>query len=129
MTRIFTQTGFFARCCSGGSFSTLSRAAARAAGARLRSAGVLRREIDWAGRASACERCPLRVVHRGKSYCGTPFLLKPQRDPRVDGCGCPTLDKAKDPGEHCPFNTAMRPALQDKGLCNCKWCMLHHSVR
>jgi len=109
----------FAACCS--TFRILSRAAAKAASARLRALGANRVQPDWARRAETCERCPLRVVRRGVSYCGRPLLERVARDKHLEGCGCPTVAKAKTPGEHCPLNTRHRPATTDT-TCDCKWC-------
>jgi|SRR5688572_23610993 len=105
-----------------GVFAALSRAAAKSAAARLRSLGVLREKSDWPARAAACERCPLRVISRGLSYCGSPFLENVRRDPVMHGFGCPTIAKAKDPREHCPLNARHQPADASGGGCNCKWC-------
>src|SRR5262249_7210685 len=70
-------------------FAALSRAAAKAAGARLRRLGALATHPDWSARAVVCERCPVRVVRAGVSYCGKPFLNRfgdnEDRDP-ADGC-------------------------------------------
>ena len=103
-------------------FAAISRAAAKAAGAKLRRIGALPVRVDWAARAAICEQCPLRVVHRGTSYCGTPYLRQTDRDPATDGCGCPTRDKARGPAEHCPLDVRHRPAGHIDGRCNCKWC-------
>ncbi len=103
---------------------SLSRATVKAGAARLRSLGLLPVRIDWAARASVCERCPMRVVQCGVSYCGTPFLRMPLRDPVVDGCGCPTREKARDPREHCPIDAHHAEARGDDGRCTCKWCTL-----
>jgi hypothetical protein len=110
-------------------FAALSRAAAKSASARLRQLGVLRDRVDWPTRAAACERCPMRVISAGTSYCGTPFLRNVNRDPAVDGCGCPTIAKAKDPREHCPMTAGHQPARQQPARptssvarCDCKWC-------
>lgn len=105
-------------------FAQLSRSAAKAAGAQLRRLGRLSIAPDWASRAETCARCPMRVSHAGKTYCGTPYLKKIDRDPGIDGCGCPVNDKAKAPDEHCPLNTTNRPAEHLDGQCNCKWCSL-----
>ena len=105
-----------------GVFAALSRAAAKSAASRLRRMGVLPVRVDWAGRAATCERCPLRVVARGTSYCGTPFLQRVDRDPALEGCGCPTVAKAKDPAEHCPVNVRHASATSIDGACDCKWC-------
>jgi hypothetical protein len=105
-----------------GVFAALSRAAAKSASARLRNLGVLRGRVDWATRAATCERCPLRVVAGGTSYCGTPFLRKVNRDAALDGCGCPTIAKAKDPREHCPVNARHQAAQTSRLGCDCKWC-------
>lgn len=123
---------------------TLARAAGKAATARLRGAGLTAEYADWAVRAEVCERCPLRVVQCGKSYCGQPLLRRVVRDPAVDGCGCPTRSKAKDPTEHCPITprhessarptgamsigmsiglTAGAPTGQAHSDCPCKWCV------
>lgn len=112
----------FASCCTG-MLATLSRAAARAAGAKLRALGALGVHPDWARRAASCERCPLRVIRGGTTYCGRPFLDRPARTPHEEGCGCPTVAKAKDPGEHCPLDVRNRPAETTAGGgCTCKWC-------
>lgn len=109
--------------CCGSAFARLSRAAAKAAGAGLRQIGLMKQRVDWPARALACERCPMRVIHRKVSYCGRPFLHEFDRDPARDGCGCPTIAKAKDPAEHCPIDAAHRPAARDaEGRCTCKWC-------
>ena len=109
-----------------GVFAALSRAAAKSASAKLRQMRVLPSRRDWPARAATCERCPLRVVSAGVSYCGTPFLRKVDRDPLVDGCGCPTIAKAKDPVEHCPLNARHHRAASTGGggggECDCKWC-------
>jgi hypothetical protein len=103
-------------------FAALSRAAAKATSARLRRLGARAVAPDWAARAVLCERCPLRVVRDGVSYCGQPFLRQIDRDPAADGCGCPTREKARSPSEHCPLDAAHRPAVRRAGRCNCKWC-------
>jgi hypothetical protein len=105
--------------CRSGSFRSITLAMAKAASAKLRKVGVGKVATDWATRAAICERCPMRVVHRGVSYCGTPFLQQIDRDPALDGCGCPTRDKARAPEEHCPLTTRGSDANQ----CRCKWCM------
>jgi hypothetical protein len=64
----------------------------------------------------------MRVVSGGVSYCGKPFIQKVHRDSALDGCGCPTLAKAKDPHEHCPLNLYNLPARRLGSSCNCKWC-------
>ena len=111
-------------CCGsiGSSFRALSRAAAKSAAAKLRLAGMLPVRVDWARRAEICERCPLRVVRKGISYCGNPFLQQLDRDPSIEGCGCPTRDKAKSPSEHCPLTRQNRAARQAPEPCDCKWC-------
>ncbi len=106
-----------------GVFAALSRAAAKSASSRLRSMGVLPVRVDWAARATVCERCPLRVVSTGVSYCGTPFLQHVDRDAALDGCGCPTVAKAKDPKEHCPMTPRHGAAQSGNGACDCKWCV------
>ena len=105
-------------------FAALSRAAAKSAASRLRRLGLLSERVNWAARASVCERCPLRVVSAGVSYCGTPFLRKTDRDAALDGCGCPTVAKAKDPAEHCPMTVGHRGASSVGDACDCKWCAL-----
>ena len=110
----------FAACCSG--FATLSRAAARYAGAIARRAGAGSVHPNWVTRAEICERCPIRVGVGKVSYCGQPLHRKPHRDQPDDGCGCPTREKARDPSEHCPLNLAHRGAQKAADRCDCKWC-------
>ncbi len=109
-------------CHRPSSFRAISVAVAKGAAARLRGTGALATAADWADRAAACERCPLLVVRSGVSYCGTPFLRLVNRDPAVDGCGCPTRDKARSPREHCPVTDRHLPAGTASGQCSCKWC-------
>jgi hypothetical protein len=109
-----------AACCSG--FVSLTRAAARFAGAIARRAGAGSVHPDWAARAALCERCPIRVGVGRVSYCGQPLHRKPNRDQADDGCGCPTREKARDPSEHCPLNGAHRAAQTHPDRCDCKWC-------
>ena len=111
-------------CSRASPFRAISAAMAKAAAARLRRTGALATRVDWAARAEVCERCPLRVVRGNVSYCGTPFLRQIDRDPTVDGCGCPTWDKARAPGEHCPITSRHLAASNDGGRCSCKWCDL-----
>jgi hypothetical protein len=111
-----------------GVFAALSRAAAKAAAAKLRGIGALRARADWPARATICERCPMRVVSGSKSYCGTPFLTMVERDPSIDGCGCPTIAKAKDPEEHCPLNARNQAANREGARCDCKWCRVTGSL-
>ncbi|HEX3358450.1 MAG TPA: hypothetical protein VHS31_15865 [Tepidisphaeraceae bacterium] len=108
-------------CCQN-TFATLSRAAAKAASSRFRQMGLAPVRRDWPARASMCERCHLRVIVAGVSYCGKPLLRQVDRDPTLDGCGCPTLQKAKSPTEHCPLDLRHQPARIIAGRCTCKWC-------
>ncbi len=111
-------------CCTGG-FRTLSRAAAKAAKAKLREIGLDATAPDWADRAAECERCPLRVIRANISYCGRPLLERVDRDVANDGCGCPTGAKAKSPEEHCPLDRTHQAARRlTDGSCTCKWCSL-----
>jgi hypothetical protein len=87
--------------------------------------GILPTPDSWAQRAEICERCPLRVVRKGVSYCGKPLLEQIQRD-ATDGCGCPTHDKAKDPHEHCPLTIRHQATRQVGAPCDCKWCQGAH---
>jgi len=103
-------------------FARLSRAMAKSLAAKVRSMGALRLAPDWATRAQTCERCPLRHIVRGKSYCGSPLLQKLHRDETIDGCGCPTIAKAKDPSEHCPIDARYNLSHQEAGRCTCRWC-------
>jgi hypothetical protein len=100
----------------------LLEAVGKFATARLRQVGAMRVHPQWEERAAACERCALRVVSCGVSYCGNPFLKQIERDPAVEGCGCPCHDKAKSAGEHCPIDARYHPARTAEGECNCKWC-------
>jgi len=108
-------------CCEN-SLRALSKAAAKSASSRMRSMGLLPAKTDWVMRATICETCPLRVVSRGASYCGRPFLQKIDRDPVLDGCGCPTRAKAQDPTEHCPITPRFLKSSETPTDCNCKWC-------
>jgi len=110
-------------CCRN-NFAALSRAAAKALSARFRQMGLSRAAPDWARRAAECERCPMRVVRAGTSFCGRPFLENIDRDPAIHGCGCPTHAKARDPREHCPLDARNRPAARIGGNCSCRWCAL-----
>ena len=86
--------------------------------------GIVAVHRDWVARATVCERCPLRVVSGGKSYCGNPLLQQVHREVSVDGCGCPTREKARSPEEHCPLTVSHRAARVGSGACDCKWCRL-----
>lgn len=109
-------------CGISSGFKSLSRAAAKAAGEKLRRMRVLRVSQDWVRRAEICERCPMRVIHKGVSYCGSPLLRKVVREPTIDGCGCPTIAKARDPSEHCPITRAFQAPTRRGEQCDCKWC-------
>ncbi len=109
-------------CSAASSFRSISIAMVKGAAARLRRTGALSTAVDWVARAETCERCPLRVIRGNVSYCGTPFLQLVNRDPTLDGCGCPTRDKAKAPGEHCPISPRYEAAAKADGRCDCKWC-------
>ena len=100
----------------------LSRAVVQSMAGKMREAGLLPVQVDWASRATVCERCPLRVIRCGVSYCGKPFLNQVSRQPDIDGCGCPTRVKAKSPSEHCPLNSHHRAATSTGKTCDCKWC-------
>lgn len=104
---------------------TLARAAGKAAMSNIRGAGWSAEYQQWPERAAVCARCPLQVTKCGKSYCGQPLLRRVVRDPAVDGCGCPTIAKAKDPTEHCPITPRHEPAdmhSENRIGCECKWC-------
>ena len=110
----------FSSCCSG--FAALSKAAAKSASAKFRIMRLAPVHVDWAARATICERCPLRVVEKNVSYCGKPFLKQVMRDETLDGCGCPVRAKAKDPDEHCPITPRHLASTQGPAGCTCKWC-------
>jgi hypothetical protein len=116
-------------CCSPTIFRDVSKAMAKSAAAKLRQFKALPIAPDWAQRASACERCPMRTVSSGISYCGKPFLRQIDRDPVSEGCGCPTADKAKSPAEHCPVDARHQLAVQVGDYCSCKWCAVKNSRR
>lgn len=105
-------------CCRN-SFKTLSRAAAKSAAAKLRTAGALHVSVDWRRRLEICKSCPLHTERRGISYCGKPLLEQVRRDP-VEGCGCPVRAKSQNPAEHCPVNATHFTA--NRSVCDCKWC-------
>jgi hypothetical protein len=98
-------------------------ALARFATAQMRRLGIGAISPHWQARAAVCEQCPMRVLRCGVSYCGKPFLQMVNRDPALDGCGCPCHDKAKSPSEHCPIDPSHRAATTDGGHCTCKWCL------
>jgi len=106
-------------CCP---LKSITRATTKAAAARFRSLGMLKVSVNWQARAEICERCPMRIIQCGRSYCGKPYLQLPNRDESVDGCGCPTIAKAKDAAEHCPIDPRHRASATLDGTCNCKWC-------
>src|SRR5829696_6657554 len=113
----------FTACCAGSTWKRLSLAAAKAAKSRLRDFGTLRVDENWSERAAICETCPMRIVRRGVSYCGRPLLEQPVRDLATDGCGCPTIAKAKTPGEHCPLDARNALVQLHVSPCQCKWCV------
>jgi len=100
----------------------LASAARRFLSARLRGWGMKSVHPQWEARAAICERCPLRVIRCGVSYCGTPLLQKMDRDEVREGCGCPCRDKAKSPQEHCPITLDHQAAGQLTDECSCRWC-------
>jgi hypothetical protein len=97
-------------------------AARKAAGSLIRRYGLAPVAQGWEIKAALCERCHLRVAQCSVSYCGKPYLRQIDRDPSVDGCGCPCHEKAKTPGEHCPLDGQNRPSVTSDSACNCKWC-------
>lgn len=102
---------------------TSAKALVKGAGAIFRRINGTGNHPRWAERAAVCEKCPNRVVSGTASYCGKPFLNQINRDPVIDGCGCPTREKAKDPTEHCPINTRHQAAIESPA-CDCKWCAI-----
>ena len=64
----------------------------------------------------------MRVIVNKTAYCGKPFLSQIERDEASEGCGCPTIAKAKNPEEHCPVDLSFSPATKADGACTCKWC-------
>ena len=101
----------------GGGLRTWSRAAAKAASARLRDGGTLAVSPDARERLAVCRRCPLRVVHDGAEFCGKPLWQRDRGD--EPGCGCPLVDKARDPAEHCPLAAeSAEPGFSRA----CRWC-------
>jgi hypothetical protein len=121
-TRVADKMVVLASDCCKSRFVALSRAAGRSLASRLRQMGLGRVAADWPQRAAVCERCPLRVIRGGTSYCGPPFLEQTDRDASTHGCGCPTHAKARDPAEHCPLGSRNRPATRNAHTCDCKWC-------
>ena len=103
-------------------FRSLSRAAARYASSKLRSARVLPTAGDWEARAGVCARCPLYTVQNKVAYCGRPYLEGALDRGAELGCGCPIGAKARSPGEHCPVTVRYEAASQEGGRCDCKWC-------
>ena len=104
---------------------SLAKAVTKAVTASFRRWGAVSTAPNWPIRAAMCETCHLRVIRCGVSYCGRPYTEHPFRDESTEGCGCPCVDKAKDPGEHCPLDYHALPAHRDDGRCTCKWCASH----
>jgi hypothetical protein len=102
----------------------LAAAAVKATSAWARRFGFMENAANWEEKAALCERCHLRVLKCNVSYCGKPFLQHMDRDPSTEGCGCPCIEKAKSPGEHCPLDNRHLPAVNHDGNCTCKWCSL-----
>lgn len=100
--------------------STLTRAAAKKALATFRTFHLSPVYPEWASRTALCARCPVAVTKEGTVYCGNP-LLSDIRRAASQGCGCPVLDKAQDPAEHCPLTPALDPRRESEP-CDCKWC-------
>jgi hypothetical protein len=109
--------------CGSSVLRNISRAMAKSAAARLRGVGALSVASGWERKAMACERCHLRVIQGGTSYCGRPFLENIDRDLPTEGCGCPCRAKARTPGEHCPLTPGNQPSSDTADGCNCKWCV------
>ncbi|HZZ43964.1 MAG TPA: hypothetical protein VFE58_13590 [Tepidisphaeraceae bacterium] len=103
-------------------FKSLSRAAAKYAGSKLRSAGLLPTSNQWLARTAICARCPLYTLREGRAFCGKPFPESITRPP-TEGCGCPLAAKARSPAEHCPLTPQYHPASDKPATpCDCKWC-------
>src|SRR5688572_25449731 len=109
-------------CCDRSTWKRMGLAAAKATKAKLRGLGALSVDPEWSRRAAICETCPMRIVRRGISYCGRPLLEQPVRDLAIDGCGCPTIAKAKSPEEHCPLTVRNELVDLEAATCKCKWC-------
>jgi len=105
----------------------LASAAKKAIASFGRRFGVLEIAEGWETKAAMCERCHLRVLKCGVSYCGKPYLSQIDRKPAIDGCGCPCHEKAKTPGEHCPLDLRHLPAIRHGENCTCKWCSISQS--
>ena len=101
----------------------LTQAGAKRLRSVFRNVGVGREHPDWRARTDICSRCPLCVVDRKRIYCGKPFLSQIDRDQATEGCGCPVIEKAKDPSEHCPRDRHFNPSTGlDPARCDCSWC-------
>lgn len=100
----------------------LTHAATKKAGAFIRSLGAAPVHPQWQARVEICANCPLATKEGDSVYCGKPFLSKVHREAE-DGCGCPIMDKAQDPAEHCPLTPQHVPAAQHGASCGCKWCV------
>ncbi len=102
----------------------LSQAGVKRLGSIFRGIGVGSEHPDWQARAEICSRCPLCVTEKRHAFCGKPFLSKINREEATEGCGCPVLEKAKDPAEHCPRNRVFDPSTKAHAdLCDCTWCV------
>jgi len=108
---------------------TGARAIMKGAGAIFRRINGTGHHPRWAERAAVCEQCPMRVTSGTISYCGRPFQQQITRDPAIDGCGCPTRDKARDPEEHCPITPRHQAASDEGQPCDCKWCAIATRLR
>jgi hypothetical protein len=114
---------------------SISRAAYKRSLALFRSFGATPTYPHWQARAEICARCPLAHTDGKTTTCGRPFLQQMGRRPE-DGCGCPVVEKAKDPAEHCPVDATLSPTptptlsptptptstSTSTAACNCKWC-------
>ena len=102
----------------------LSQAGVKRAQSVFRNVGIGREHPHWQARAEICARCPMCVVERHRAYCGKPFLKQIERDEATQGCGCPVIDKAKDPQEHCPRDLQFNASSHnDAHTCDCAWCV------
>ena len=88
--------------CNWDAWRALSKAAAKAASARVRAIGLSRFDDQWTKKATICEGCPLRVVYRKTSYCGSRFSIRCRAMKRSMGADARPTTRLKTPVSTAP---------------------------